>query len=55
MNEERIHHYKALMMVYNILIQSSFLGPCPPPTDLLDTNTLCFRSQLCFHLQARCT
>jgi len=42
MNEECIHHYNALTMVYNILVRSSFLGPCPSSTDPLDTNTLCF-------------
>ena len=29
-------------MVYKILLQSSFPGPCPPSTDILGTKTLSF-------------
>jgi len=36
LSEDLVQHYKALTMVYNILIQSSFLGPCPSPIEFLD-------------------
>jgi len=41
-------------MVYNILLQPSFLGPCPPSTDILGTKTLSLGSGLCFRLVVVC-